>query len=58
MRNGVNAMRASLNEEGLDSLFREARSYGVWRDQAVDDDLPRAVYDLAKMGPTGGKRRK
>src|SRR5208337_3932324 len=41
-----------LNNEGLDLLFREARTHNVWLDQPVDDALLRQVYDLAKLGPT------
>ncbi len=41
-----------LSDEGLDLIFREARTHTAWRDQPVDESLLRAVYDLAKMGPT------
>lgn len=41
-----------LNEQGLNLLFREARTHNAWQDRPVDDALLRAVYDLAKMGPT------
>jgi 3-hydroxypropanoate dehydrogenase len=41
-----------LSDEGLDLIFREARTHSVWLDEPVDDDLLRRVYDLAKMGPT------
>ncbi len=39
-------------DEGLDLIFREARTYNGWLDKAVDDALLVQVYDLAKMGPT------
>jgi len=45
-------MNRTANDEALNILFREARTYTVWRDQAVDDALLRRVYDLARMGPT------
>src|ERR1700724_1436205 len=45
-------MSKVLNDEGLNLLFREARTHNVWLDQPVDDALLRQVYDLAKMGPT------
>ncbi len=41
-----------LSDEGRDLVFRNARTYGAWLDQPIDDALLRQVYDLAKMGPT------
>jgi 3-hydroxypropanoate dehydrogenase len=45
-------MNKVVNAEGLDLLFREARTQNGWKDQPVDDAHLRQVYDLAKMGPT------
>jgi len=45
-------MKKVLSEEGLDLIFREARTHNGWVDQPVDDALLKQVYDLAKMGPT------
>src|SRR5438105_12542067 len=45
-------MRDVLGGEGLDLLFRGARTHSVWLDKPVDDALLKQVYDLAKMGPT------
>src|SRR5438046_7622860 len=45
-------MSKVLSDEGLDLLFRQARTHNVWLDKPVDDELLRKVYDLAKMGPT------
>src|SRR5437763_12972365 len=45
-------MSKVLSDQGLDLIFREARTHNVWLDQPVDDALLRQVYDLAKMGPT------
>jgi 3-hydroxypropanoate dehydrogenase len=45
-------MSKVLSDEGLNPLFREARTHSVWLDQPVDDVVLRQVYDLAKMGPT------
>ena len=45
-------MNQVLSDEGLDLLFREARTHYAWLDRPVDDALLRQVYDLAKMGPT------
>jgi 3-hydroxypropanoate dehydrogenase len=41
-----------LSEEGLNLLFREARTHNGWLDRPVDDELLRKVYDVARMGPT------
>ncbi len=41
-----------MNDEGLDLIFRKARTHTAWLDKPVDDVLLRQVYDLAKMGPT------
>src|SRR5712692_7554352 len=37
---------------GLDLIFRNARTHNAWLDKPVADALLRQVYDLAKMGPT------
>ncbi len=41
-----------LSSEGLDLLFRGARTHSSWLDRPVDDALLRQAYDLARMGPT------
>lgn len=41
-----------LGDEGLNLLFREARTHSAWLDMPIEDALLRKVYDLAKMGPT------
>src|SRR5439155_18928969 len=45
-------MSKVLSDEGLNLLFREARTQNGWLDKPVDDELLRKVYDLTKMGPT------
>lgn len=45
-------MSRTLNEHGLDLLFRQARTSYAWRDEPVDDSLLRRLYDLAKLPPT------
>lgn len=45
-------MNERMSDDGLDLVFRTARTHNVWRDQPVDDALLRQVYDLAKIGPT------
>ncbi len=41
-----------LPDDGLDLIFREARTQNAWTDQPVGEVLLEAVYDLAKWGPT------
>lgn len=45
-------MSNTLTEEGLDLLFRNARTHNGWLDKPVGDDLLRKLHDLMKMGPT------
>ena len=45
-------MSKVVSDEGLNLLFRAARTHNVWLDKPVDDALLRQVYDLAKLGPT------
>ena len=42
----------AIDQDGLDLLFREARSHNGWQDRSVSDDQLRQIYDLMKMGPT------
>jgi 3-hydroxypropanoate dehydrogenase len=42
----------TLSDAALDQLFRTARTFRAWRDQPVDDQTLRAIYDLMKWGPT------
>jgi len=42
----------TLGDDGLNLIFRDARTHTAWLDQPVDDALLRQVYDLAKFGPT------
>ena len=45
-------MKHPLNDEALDQLFREARTYNAWLDRPVSDEVLRRLYDLMKWGPT------
>jgi 3-hydroxypropanoate dehydrogenase len=47
-----NVARMILDEEGLDLLFRKARSYYGWLNRPVSDDLLRQLYEVMKWGPT------
>jgi 3-hydroxypropanoate dehydrogenase len=42
----------TLDDAGLDLLFRTARTRYGWQDRPVSPELIHAVYDLARMGPT------
>ena len=48
----VKARIRDLDDDGLDLLFREARSHNGWLDRPVSDDQLHRLYDLTKMGPT------
>jgi 3-hydroxypropanoate dehydrogenase len=41
-----------ISGDGLDILFRNARTYGYWLDKSVSDDLLREIYDVMKFAPT------
>lgn len=45
-------MAHPVNDHGLDVIFRDARSANGFTPTDVPEVLMRAVYDLAKMGPT------
>lgn len=45
-------MGKAVNDEGLDIIFRQARSQNAWLDKPVSNTMLRAVYDLMKWGPT------
>jgi 3-hydroxypropanoate dehydrogenase len=45
-------MSKTLNDDGLNLLFREARTHTAWLNQPVEDALLHKVYDLAKFGAT------
>jgi 3-hydroxypropanoate dehydrogenase len=45
-------MNSALNNEVLDQLFRQARTYSTWLPKPVSDDTLRQLYDLMKWAPT------
>ena len=45
-------MKAILNEQTLRQLFTEARTHNGFFDRPVTDDQLKAIWDLAKWGPT------
>jgi nitroreductase len=50
-------MGAPLSDEALDTIFRSARSYNGWLDKEVSEEQLRAIFDLAKMGPTSANQQ-
>lgn len=44
--------RSTLDDKALDLLFRDARSQNGWLPQDVSDEQLKAVWDIAKWGPT------
>lgn len=42
----------SISAEAADQLFREARTANTFREEPVEEQQLRAIYDLAKWGPT------
>jgi len=51
----VRAVRAriqSLDDDALDLLYREARTFNGWQDREVPDTLLHGLFDLMKMAPT------
>lgn len=45
-------MGNALSDEGLDLLFRQARTHIAWLEKPVTDDILRRLYDTMKWGPT------
>jgi 3-hydroxypropanoate dehydrogenase len=45
-------MGQPLSADAIDQIFRTARTRNAWTDKPVTTDDMRAIYDLARMGPT------
>lgn len=45
-------MNEPLDDQALDQLFREARTFSAWLDRPVSDDTLRRLYEVMKWGPT------
>ena len=45
-------MKEPLNTEGMNLLFREARTYYGWQQKTVSDETLQELYDLMKWAPT------
>jgi 3-hydroxypropanoate dehydrogenase len=50
-------MAQPLDATSLDTLFRAARSYNGYTAEPLSDSDLRAIYDLAKMGPTAANQQ-
>jgi 3-hydroxypropanoate dehydrogenase len=50
-------MAQPLDDAGLDTIFRTARSYNGFTDAPVTDADIRRIYDLVKMGPTSANQQ-
>lgn len=45
-------MTHAVNDEALDTIFRNARTHNKWLDKPVSPALLMAIYDLMRWGPT------
>ena len=43
-----------LDQNSLDLMFLQARTFNGWQDKPVSDEQLRLLYDILKMGPTSG----
>jgi len=50
-------MGKPLDDAGLDTMFRTARTYNGYTDEAVTEANIEAIYDLLKMGPTSANQQ-
>lgn len=42
----------SLNNQALEQLFLNARTHNGWKDQSINEELLKQLYDLVKFAPT------
>lgn len=45
-------MSSTLDEQGMDLLFRKARTHRAWLDRPVSEATLRQLYELMRWGPT------
>ena len=50
-------MGEPLSPDGLDTIFRKARTYNGYTDRPVTETQIRLIYDLLKMGPTSANQQ-
>lgn len=48
----IKSWLAALDDDALDLMFREARTFRAWLDKPVSDDQLKALHDLFILGPT------
>lgn len=48
-------LRWLLDDQALDQIFREARTYNGWLNKPASDETLKQLYDLLKCGPTSAK---
>lgn len=54
-QDAVRALRSrieTLDDNELDLIFREARTFNGWQDREIPDALLRTLFDITKMGST------
>lgn len=44
----------SLDDHGLDLIFREARTYRAWQAREVSDATLHRLFEILRLGPTSG----
>ncbi len=42
----------SIDQQALEQVFSQARTFNAWQDKPVSEDLLRQVHELAQWGPT------
>jgi 3-hydroxypropanoate dehydrogenase len=45
-------MKQAIDEDAIDQLFTNARSYNRWAAEPISDETIQQLYDLLKLGPT------
>lgn len=43
---------STIEENSLNQIFKEARTYTKWLDKSVSEDLLKDIYEVMKFGPT------
>ncbi|HEV3036893.1 MAG TPA: malonic semialdehyde reductase [Candidatus Angelobacter sp.] len=52
MQEKTGSLGKSIQEDALDQLFRQARTFQAWQPEPVPLELLCQVYELARLGPT------
>ena len=51
---GLKQRIQALDDDGLDLIFRGARTYRAWRAREVSDETLRRLFEILRLGPTSG----